>query len=224
MANVPYQTNFRFLLHPCLVAALPLINNYSFLIQNVNSLNLNSCASSRKGRRVFHKKMTSIFRQMSDFILLCDTRLTDRRTKEFYTFCRSNPTCKYEAFFTHTGSKRGVAVLKKNDVDLECEIIASDPLGNFIILKCFHKSNPNDFFYVSSVYGPYQCNDNLFVSKVLDHFVDSNVDFLVGGDWNSVTDSRSPPDNLDLLNPLVPMAPLVDRFERNFKGHLIRGF
>jgi exonuclease III len=98
-------------------------------------------------------------------------------------------------------SRRGVAILIKNGIDLNIIESRVDKDENILLLKCRIK---NYEFVLGSVYGPNKDTVDFFNElKAMLLELNSNK-VIIGGDWNLTPSADPPADNLDTYKMAAP--------------------
>ena len=134
-------------------------------------------------------KSTAICNMHADIVFLSDIRLGNK-FKKFTDAVRMD----YKFVYNSTGSKRGVGILIKNNLDIIILDTYKDVNENIILLRCqLIKSE----VIVGSVYGPNTNNDSFFrdLNTGLESF--PRVPIILGGDWNATNSMDPLPDNPD---------------------------
>jgi len=151
------------------------VNRYaldvSFSSQNCNSLNVSTSVRNQAA------KIVSILDLGTDIIFLSDTRLNGRHKSIVDAF-----RAKYRMYYHSSTNWRGVAVLIRNDLDIQVLDDMRDTQENALLLRVTIR---DEQLIIGSVYGP---NTNEFA---LFEFLQDRlrgwigVPVILGGDWNA---------------------------------------
>jgi exonuclease III len=151
------------------------VNRYaldvSFSSQNCNSLNVSTSVRNQAA------KIVSILAWVTEIIFLCDIRLNGRHAAISDALRNT-----YKIYYHSSMNKRGVAVLIKNDLDLQVLEEFRDTEENAIILRVRLRGIE---LLIGSVYGP-NTNQFLlydFLQVTLNRW--RGLPTVLGGDWNA---------------------------------------
>jgi exonuclease III len=162
------------------------IPQLSILAQNCNSLNV-TCIND-----ICCKKILNIINHNASIVFLSDIRLGAKANVVMDQF-----RLHYRMFANSTLSRRGVAILIKNNLDFTMVNQYKDTDQNILLLKC--KINGTELI-LGSVYGPNTDNQQFFAE--LETQI-SNLNcprVLLGGDWNTTPSYLAPDINPDVYN------------------------
>ncbi len=170
----------------------------SFSSQNCNSLNVSTSVRNQAA------KIVSILDLVSEIIFLCDIRLNGRH-------CAISDALrnKYKMYYHSSMNRRGVAILIKNDLDLQVLEEFRDTEENGIILRVRLRGIE---LLIGSVYGP---NTNQFL---LYDFLQASLNrwrglpAVLGGDWNTTFSNLPVNTNPDVFS--MRAEPSAARTER----------
>jgi exonuclease III len=178
------------------------VNRYnldvSFSSQNCNSLNVSTSVRNQAA------KIVSILDLNTDVIFLSDTRLNGRHKSINDAF-----RLKYRMIHHSSLNRRGVAVLIRNDLDLQVLEEFRDTQENALLLRVVLRDLN---MIISSVYGP---NTNEFA--MFDFLQDclsrwSDLPIVLGGDWNATLSNLPLDINPDVFS--MQAVPSTARTER----------
>jgi hypothetical protein len=155
----------------------------SMAIQNCNSLNL-TCADN-----VRDKKIASILDLDTDIILLSDTRMSNKKMI-FSDLIK----LRYRLYDNSTMSKRGVAILIRNNLDFNVIDTFRDDEQNILLIKAKVKGY---IFTIGALYGPNNDTDNFFPNLTRGLRLIGCNRIILGGDWNLTPSSAVPVENPD---------------------------
>ena len=160
--------------------------NVSVSSQNCNSLNV---STSLRGQAA---KIVSILNLNTDIIFLSDIRLSGKHRQMEDAF-RLN----YKLIHNSTQSRRGVAILLRNDLAVEVLEEVRDNQENILLLKV---RIDNADLLIGAIYGP-NTNDFTFFNflyAALERFRD--LPLLLGGDWNATFSDLPVERNPDIFS------------------------
>ena len=180
------------------------LNGIRFLSQNVNSLNLSTRFQLRNNLNRFYQKLESILDKKAEIILLQDVRLGPegenilKKRLEFHRYG------SYHTYTNSTQANRGVAIPIKSQLLYKIVDFVKCSLENYLILKI---SLCESVFLIGSVYGSTVHQDPNFMENLKRYILSlGNHKFLVGGDFNMVSDTNTITAtnnfNLDIKNML----------------------
>jgi exonuclease III len=115
----------------------------------------------------------------------------------FTNSLRDNKNKSYEAIFNSNSNRRGVAILFGTNLKFEKLNVYADQAENIIAVHC----KINDYeLMLCSIYGPNNTDRSFF--RNLTQFLNTvpNIPMILGGDWNTVFDTSTVGDNIDILN------------------------
>ncbi len=143
----------------------------SFSSQNCNSLNVSTSVRNQAA------KIVSILDLGTDIIFLSDTRLNGRHKSIMDAF-----RAKYRMYYHSSTNRRGVAVLIRNDLDIQVLDELRDTQENALLLRVTIR---DEQLIIGSVYGP-----NTYEFALFDFLQDRlrrwiGVPIILGGDWNA---------------------------------------
>jgi exonuclease III len=174
------------------------LSGLSFLIQNVDSMNLSTFKNDGT-IRTFQRKMNAILNIKADIIMLCDTRCKNKSNIiENYVQCTEFGN--YKIITNSQLSKRGVALLYKDSLDFTITDFYKSDCQNILLVNGV--LNGLDVC-LGSIYGPTDANDPDFFDNLRAKLVSfaANRTFIIGGDNNALTStlapSLNPHDSLD---------------------------
>jgi exonuclease III len=178
------------------------VNRYnldvSFSSQNCNSLNVSTSVRNQAA------KIVSILDLNTDVIFLSDTRLNGRHKSIIDAF-----RLRYRMIHHSSLNRRGVAVLIRNDLDLQVQEEFRDTQENALLLRVVLRGMD---MIIGSVYGP---NTNEFA--MFDFLQDClnrwrNLPIVLGGDWNATLSNLPLDTNPDVFS--MRAVPSTARTER----------
>jgi hypothetical protein len=163
--------------------------------QNCNSLNLTGLSTN------LEMKLEAVTATKSDFIFLSDIRLVNTRgvkgSERVSRYLRDNKNRAYEMHHHSTGNGRGVAILIAISLNVIIEHCWKDQAEIAIIMDV---TLDNCKLTLGAVYGPNNTGREFyrFLRETL--AVSSGTYKILGGDWNTVGDTRPPQYNIDIIN------------------------
>jgi len=202
-----------------------------FLSQNVNSMNLSSRFQIKNKLNRFDQKLESFLSKKAGIIFLQDMRLglegegIFRKRLEFHKYGN------FHLYSNSSKSSRGVAIVIDSKIPYKILDSVKCNLENYIILKI---SVRDSVFIIGSVYGPTVTQDTNFMENLKRDIISmGNYDFLIGGDFNMVSDGNkitaANKFNLDILNmsqiPNVKNSQILSSWcENGFTVDIFRHF
>ena len=153
----------------------------TFMTQNLNSLNVSTHNRNNAKSSHFKQKILAILSKKCDIILLQDVRASSKlSTIEKIITCTMFGN--YKLIANSTLSKRGVALLYKNTLNLNVISLYKSPCQNLLLVKCMLN---NVLTCLGAAYGPRDIDNPNFMNFVKQKVAEMDTDcFLVAGDFN----------------------------------------
>jgi exonuclease III len=168
-------------------------------LQNCNSLNLTGTTGN------FDAKLIAIVQAKTDIILLSDTRVVSAHgvssTHRISNTLRDSSIKKYMALFNSSANSRGTAILVSLDLNIVINKEYKDPAENYYIID----TTINGVRYgIGAIYGPNNTSRDFYrnLRLVLGEIKNNSnepINFILGGDWNTVWDRRPIQSNIDVF-------------------------
>lgn len=177
-------------------ASLVPLFGINILVQNCDSLNL-STFKNDGSIKTFNRKIEAILTCNADIVLLCDIRSKNQdKIIEHYIQCTA--TGGYKMITNSSTSKRGVAILYKNDLDLIVSNVFKSDCHNILLINCALRGVD---LCIGSIYGPTDTNDRLFYTNLRNKIQDFSCGtFIIGGDFNAIVSIIQPSQNSNLVH------------------------
>ncbi len=171
-----------------------MISNLNLVIStiNVNSLNVSTLGSSNAKTFL---KIEGVTGKRADVILLCDVRVKNKgeEIKKLFNLTMNG---SYKIYLNSTKETRGVGIAIKRSIAHEIKGIKADLQDeNYLILDLIIKGNRLN---MGVVYGPNE-NNTGFYKKVRKILVESNLKFIIGGDFNTILSNEEGINNVDRI-------------------------
>lgn len=158
---------------------------------NVNSFNVSTISS---GNAKVYLKIEGITAHKYDIIFITDCRLANKG-KEVEKLMRLSLNGNYELFYNSNMEKRGVCIAIKKNLGFEIQDTMKDALQNYIFLRI--KIQGHDLL-LGCIYGP-NGNNPVFFNEIINICKRSEVNYILGGDFNTIIDRRIDEGNLDRI-------------------------
>ena len=171
--------------------------NIRIVSQNVNSLNIASNSKTDVRLNKFQTKINAILSLDPDIFLLQDIRAA-KFGKTFKRYLANNQYTNYNVKFNSDKSSRGVAIGYKSSLNIKILDEFQDINQNILLLKI---NLNNKEIVIGSIYGPIQTNCPNFIDTISNKIKEfGSDDFIIGGDFNAITNNKLPSQNIELLN------------------------
>ena len=146
---------------------------------------INFCTYNAKGLASFEKRKDVLNWLSSgkyDVIFLQETHLSKKHEDEWRMQWRGK--C---LFTTFSSNARGVAILFRNNLDIEIQNSIIDSEGRYIFIESKIEGKP---LLLGNIYGPNEDNPDFFdhLKKVIDKLDTGSI--ILGGDWNTYLDFK----------------------------------
>jgi len=172
------------------------IGNLQITAINVNSFNMSTVHNSNAK---CHLKVEGITRKLSDVILMSDCRLKSNKKKleELLKLTRNG---SYKLYANSTKESRGVAIAVRSTVAHEIITEYADRINeNYLIYRMKIRGVE---IGLGVIYGPNGNNREFYreIRDICNNLMDSNIEIILGGDFNTVLDGDLTINNRDLIN------------------------
>ena len=165
------------------------LNGLKIISMNCDSLNLST--TKRDGSLTkFNEKIETILSNGADISLLQDIRAKESDFRIIENYIRCSSRGNYKIVINSNNSKRGVAILYKEKLNIIIDDVYKPPCHNILLVNAIINECR---LMIGSIYGETDRDDELFFDKLKDKLTDfRNETFIVGGDMNAII-SLDPP-------------------------------
>ena len=156
---------------------------------NINSFNVSTLGGDSNKTFV---KIEGITAKKSNIILIVDTRM-GLKVKELENMMQITKNGKYKLYTNSTRESRGVAIAIKSSLFHKVYETIKDPNENYLILKVKVQGKK---IALGVIYGPNR-NAVEFYREIRALLENVEEKIILGGDFNTILDSRSGTANID---------------------------